>query len=435
MTPATGTAIPFRTQMLVYLVAFFTGSQVLIVSVVIPLWALALGASPVMIGIIIAARQALVIMFAVHGGALQDRHGPRAVIMVMGVSGACVFLLYPLAPFVWTTILLQMISGFLEVTGWIGAQALAGGLLRASATYTGRMTAAARFGGFVAPVMAGLAWEHLGHHFAFVAIAGWVFMATVTAFFLPDTRPKHDEKPTEEPLRKDAAAASAEKVRRPGGAEISPRGFLPNLSDYVTTYRLLLLAPVALVICCTFMRQAGSGIQNSFYGVWLNEHGVAASTIGLLLGLSNAVSAVAALTVGWTSARVRGHWLLIAMTILAVAAIAITPLLGGFIALAIFIGLRGWGQGYNFPLMLTIASQAVGPHLQGRVAALRITFNKFGGTLVPIVMGAIAEFVSLEYAFYLVGAVGIVALAGLGVWAARSPAFREEGAARASARA
>lgn len=419
---ATGTPIPFRTQMLVYLVACFTGSQVLIVSVVIPLWALALGASPVMIGVVIAARQVLVIMFAVHGGALQDRYGPRAVIMVMGTAGACVFMLYPLFPVVWATIALQMVSGFLEVTGWIGAQALVGGLLRGEATYTGRMTAAARIGGFASPILAGLAWQHLGTPLAFFAVSGWVLMGSVMAYFLPDTRPAAEQKPE----KRAAADAAAAKVQRPAGAETSPRGFLPNLSDYVTTFRLLTLAPVALVICCTFMRQAGSGIQNSFYGVWLNEHGTTATTIGLLLGLSNAVSAVAALTVGWTAARVRGHWLLIGMTIMAVVAIAITPMLGGFFALAFFMGLRGWGQGYNFPLMLTISSQAVGPHLQGRVAALRISFNKFGGTLVPIIMGAIAEFVGLRYAFFLVGAVGVVALAGLGVWAARSPAFRDE---------
>ncbi len=430
MTPATGTPVPFRTQFLVYLVAFFTGNQVLIVSVVMPLWAIALGASPVMIGLIISARQILVIAFSIHGGALQDRYGPRAVIMVMGVMGALTFAAYPLTPVVWATILLQMISGFLEVTGWIGAQALTGGLLRGEAKYTGRMTAATRVGGFCAPVLAGLAWEYLGPSAAFFSIAGWALMGTVVAYFLPDTRPapkkaKAAEAPPPQVQSAQLQSVQVQSVQRPGGPEISRHGMLPAFSDYVTTFRLLALAPVALVICCTFMRQAGSGIQNSFYPVWLNDIGLTATTIGLLLGISNAVAAVAALTVGWTSARIKGHWLLIGMTIMAVAAIAVTPLLAGFVMLAIFIGLRGWGQGYNFPLMLTISSQAVGPHLQGRMAALRISFNKFGGALVPFIMGAIAEFAGLEIAFYLVGIVGVIALLGLGVWTARSPAFRD----------
>ena len=46
MKAVTGAPIPFRTQMLVYLVAFFAGSQTVIVAVVMPLWALQLGATP-----------------------------------------------------------------------------------------------------------------------------------------------------------------------------------------------------------------------------------------------------------------------------------------------------------------------------------------------------------------------------------------------------
>ncbi len=419
-------AIALRTQLLVYAVAFFVGSQVLIVSVIIPLWALHLGASPVMIGLIVSARQVLVVAFSIHGGALQDRFGPRAVIMVMGVAGAGVFLLYPLAPSASGAIALQMVSGFLEVTGWIGAQALVGVLLRGQTVYAGRLTAATRLGGFAAPILAGLAWTYMGATLAFVATALWVLMGTATAFLLPDTRPKRE--PAE--AAPESGPAASETASGPEPRPEHRPGILPSLADYITTFRLLALAPVALVMACTFMRQAGSGIQNSFYGVWLKEVGFDASSIGLLLGISNGVSAFAALTVGWLSARVRGHWLLIAMTMLAVVAIAITPLLGSFFALAVAISLRGIGQGYNFPLMLSIASQAVDYNLQGRVAALRLSFNKFGSALVPVIMGAVAEFVSLENAFYLVGAMGVVALFGLGIWAARSPAVAGERAAR-----
>jgi MFS family permease len=417
----TGGAIALRTQLLVYAVAFFTGSQVLIVSVLLPLWALSLDASPVVIGLIISARQVLVVAFSIHGGALQDRFGPRAVIIVMGIAAAVVYVLYPLTPTVWGTVALQMVSGFLEVTGWIGAQTLVGGLLRGEPVYAGRMTAATRLGGFCAPILAGLSWQYFGPTFAFVATAGWVLVGTAIAWMLPDTRPKPaPAQPVQTPEAEPAPAPSPA-----AGAVSKGPSMLPSFSDYVTAFRLLALPAVALVIACTFMRQAGSGVQNSFYGVWLKQAGFDAGAIGLLLGISNGISAFAALSVGWFSKRVKGHWLLIAMTMMAVVAIAVTPLLGTFFALAIAIGLRGVGQGYNFPLMLTIASRAVGPELQGRVAALRISFNKFGSSLVPFFMGAVAEFAGLEMSFYLIGAIGVVALMGLGVWAAQSPAFRD----------
>jgi fucose permease len=66
----------------------------------------------------------------------------------------------------------------------------------------------------------------------------------------------------------------------------------------------------------------------------------------------------------------------------------------------------------------------VGPHLQARVVALRISFNKFGGALVRFIMGAVAEFTGIEYAFYIIGTAGVLALIGLGIWAGLSPAFK-----------
>ena len=171
------------------------------------------------------------------------------------------------------------------------------------------------------------------------------------------------------------------------------------------------------------MRQTGTGIQSSFYGVWLKEIGFEAGTIGFLIGISSLAAAFAALAVGKLSRRFADHWLLIAAVVAAIAAIAVTPLLDTMTLLVIAICIRGVGQGLNLSLMMTIAARAVGADLQGRVAALRITFNRLGGALVPLVMGAVAEFAGLENAFYAMGAVGIVAVAALSAWIARTPSF------------
>ncbi|MDX1484401.1 MAG: MFS transporter [Alphaproteobacteria bacterium] len=391
-----GAPIPFRLQANVYGVAFFAGSQFLLISVIMPLWALELGASPFFIGLIISSRQILVITLSIHGGTLLDRFGPRLVIMCLGFAGAGLTLLFPLLPFLWACIVLQMATGFAEVTCWIGAQALTGGLLRGRPDYAGRMTAASRIGGFCGPILVGMTWEILGTFAAFAFVAAWVASFALVAWFLPETD--------------HSSTRVQEETRR--------RSVLPSLSDYATTFRLLVLPAVALVIATTFMRQAGSGIQSSFYVVWIKEIGFTASTIGLLIGISNAAAAIAALTTGALTRRFAADLLLIVMTILSVAAIAITPMLGSLIALSIAIGFRGVGQGLNLPLMLSIASQAVGSHLQGRVAALRLSFNKFGGAIVPFVMGAIAEMAGLEWSFYIVGIVGVGSLTLLGLWVA-----------------
>ena len=112
--------------------------------------------------------------------------------------------------------------------------------------------------------------------------------------------------------------------------------------------------------------------------------------------------------------------------VLGISAIAITPLLGTLELLIVAIALRGVGQGLNLPLMMTIGSRAVGFHLQGRMAALRISFNRFGGALVPLGMGALAEFIGLEYAFYVVGVAGVGMVGGLAVWVFIAKPFETE---------
>ena len=400
MTQLPRTSYPWSLQAPIYAVAFFTGNLLPMVSVVMPLWALELGAGPLVIGLIISSRQVLVVALSIHGGALQDRLGPRRVIMVLGLAGAAAVGLIPVFAFIWAAIVLQMLSGFAESTNWIGAQALVGRLLRGQPVYAGRLTASARVGGFIGPVSTGLAWEHFGPFAAFGFVALWIVCGAAAAWFLPDER-------SAEPCETSTWASDV----------------MPKLSDYKTAFRLLLLPAVALVIMATVMRQTGTGIQSSFYGVWLKEIGFTAGTIGFLIGFSSAVAAGSALTIGPWSRRFADHWVLLAMIVIAIVAIAITPLLDTLALLIVAIAIRGFGQGLNLPLMMSIAARAVGLELQGRVAALRISFNRFGGALVPLAMGALAEVIGLEYAFYAIGASGVALVGLLAIWVASAPGF------------
>ena len=401
MTEPDGTPIPGRVQAPVYALAFCYGNIMPMAAVVVPLWALELTSSPLLIGLVVASRQFLVVTLSIYGGALLDRAAPQKVILALAAVAAASFALFPALPFVWAAVLLQMVSGFAETTNWIGAQALFGRVLKGRPVYAGRLTAAARTGGFIGPFLVGLVWQYSGPTGAFLLLAGWVMAGAAAALFLPRVK-------------------ASDESDRPGRRA---SGVMPRLSDYTSAFRMLALPAVALVVMATLMRQTGTGIQSSFYGVWLKEIGFEAGTIGFLIGISSLAAAFAALAVGKLSRRFADHWLLIAAVVAAIAAIAVTPLLDTMTLLVVAICIRGVGQGLNLSLMMTIAARAVGADLQGRVAALRITFNRLGGALVPLVMGAVAEFAGLENAFYAMGAVGIVAVAALSAWIARSPSF------------
>ena len=403
----------WRMQAPIYATAFFTGNVFPMMHVLMPLWALQLTDSPLIIGLIISSRQLLPVLLSIHGGALLDRFGPRRVIMVLGTAGALGTALFPALPFVWAAILLQILTGFGETTNWIGVQSAVGTILKGHSIFAGRMTASARTGGFIGPIVAGTAWQVFGPYGGFLFLAGWLFCGAVASSFLPRHETEHGK---DHGTTHGAGEGKGAETDAPPPAR-RRADVMPRMSDYRDTFRLLMLSGVALVITATFMRQTGSGIQSSFYGVWLKQElGLTGSTIGFLIGFGNAVSALAALTIGPLTRRYAEHWLLLVMVGLAIVSMAVTPMLHGIVLLAVVIGLRGASQGLNLPLMMSISSRAVPLTLQGRVAALRISFNRLGSALFPIGMGALAEVVGLEEAFYLIGGTGVLLIVGLGLW-------------------
>lgn len=414
----------WRLQGAVYGTAFFNGSVQTMAALIVALLVVGLiGAElPFLIALVIASRQILTVTMSIHGGALMDHFGTRRIAIVFGLVGGAAAVLYPILPtafgvapagagaaappwlFIAAIILLQMISGYAEGTGWIGTQTLVGQLLKGHPVYAGRMTFTARIGGILGPFAIGAAWDGWGPWGGFGFLAVWILCGVGAAVLLPES------------------ANGAPRKGEPATAEI-----MPKAADYAATLRTLLVPAVAMVILITMMRQTGSGVQSSFYVVWLNQEiGLSGTMIGTLIGAGNAAAAVAALATGPLTRRFRPHWLLIFTIALSIVGIAVTPALGDFYALLLIaMCVRGIGQGLNLPLMITILARSVPAGLLGRVTAMRISFNRFGGAVVPLVMGALAEIVGIANSFYIIGAVGVALLALLSLWVATSPAFKQ----------
>ena len=428
-------------QSAVYGTAFFNGTVQSMGSTIVALLVVALIDKnlALLIGIILASRQFLTVTLSVYAGSLMDNFGTKRVIIAFGFVGVLAAIAYPAISLIFgvkvgaslqnpgTTIILavilvQMISGWCEATAWIGSQTLVGQLMKGHPVYAGRMTFVARIGGFLGPPAIGYAWDFWGAWGGFGFLAIWIVGGMIAASFLPDTRAATQEfrENTDNPTL-NIPKENTTPTRRQ--------------SSYGETLRLLLIPAVAMVIMVTVMRQTGSGVQSSFYVVWLSEHvGIEGSTIGWLIGAANGASAIAALCTGPLMKKYSAHWLLILMVTISVVAIAVTPLFGTtfttllFMALMSGICVRGFAQGLNLPLMMIILSRNVAPHLQGRVTALRISFNRFGGLLVPPGMGALADMKvvgGLANAFYIVGMAGVFALGALSLWVLFSPSFKK----------
>jgi predicted MFS family arabinose efflux permease len=95
-----------------------------------------------------------------------------------------------------------------------------------------------------------------------------------------------------------------------------------------------------------------------------------------------------------------------------IAAIAVTPLVGGFLVLlALAAIVRGIAQGVSQPLMYSILGRASTRH--GASVGLRTAVVRLASIVTPAAMGVAAESWGIEVSFYVVGGVLLLASAAL----------------------
>ncbi len=96
-----------------YTAAFFSVAILPMANLLVPLWALTIGASPFEIGMVMGARALLPFLFAIHAGALVDRIGTRQVMIFSALASAGLSLLYPVLP--WIGALIALVVFFRRV--------------------------------------------------------------------------------------------------------------------------------------------------------------------------------------------------------------------------------------------------------------------------------------------------------------------------------
>jgi MFS family permease len=371
--------VPRRLELAIYGAATFSNSLGYMVMVAVPLLLVSLGLSPLMVGIVLGSRHLLVLFCSIHGGAMMDRLDTRRVMLIFAWVTVVLPLAYPLFPFVFALIVIQMAAGYCTSIGWIGAQALIGQTLRGSPVHTGRMDAVIRIGALTGPPLTGAAWDAAGPWAAFGVLSLWGVGLLVSCLALPGGGT--------------------------GGAKtaVTWRDFLPRASDYGVALALLTLPLVATVILVALLRISSFSIQASFYVVWLDGQGYTGTMIGVLLGAYSLFGGGASLSVGALVKRVPAVWLMIVMVGITILSVTATPALGAYWALFIAISLNGAAYGLTQPLMIILMSRGSGAADQGKAVGLRTSANRLAATLIPPVMGAVAQFAGLDASFYIVG--------------------------------
>ena len=394
--------IPWQTQAAIYGAGLFSFTMVLISSLIVTLLAVQLTKSEFLIGLIVGSRYFLTLALSIHGGALMDRLGTRRVMIAFALVAAVAPLLFPLAlllPFgaaIILIILLQMLAGVSDAMVWVGAQALSGHIMKGHRLYVGRMTAIVRLGAFFGPIIFGYIWDQTGVTTTFVLMALWSALGFWCVLKIPPT--------------------SQEEII-PKNAKLNLSDIIPRMNDYITASRLIAIPAVALILLVTMVRIGATGIQSSFYVVFLRDIEISAAMIGVLIGIAQLLASVGSLSASSIARMIHPHWLVIYAVFMTVITIAITPVLvfGApmwltLLLLATIIGVRGLCLGISQPMEISILGQAVATTEQGVGAGLRTTVNRLASSVVPPLMGAVAELVGIRNSFFIMGALLLIIL-------------------------
>ncbi len=382
-----------------YATGFFCDSYTELFTLIVPLWAVYLGMTPLEIGILVGARAFLPFFLAIHGGVLIDRFGTRRVMII--VSAVCLLVppLFPVMPWYGVMLLLQTAGGLAGTWAWVGAQAQAIQVSNADTAFVSRWAFFARIGAMSGPVVLGVSWDVLGPVPSFVIAGVWGGAFLVTSLLIPET----------------GGGVSTGDKKPFRMADIAPR-----LSDYIGAIALMAIPAVTLVVAASFIRASSANIQNSFYVVYLQEIDLSGSLIGTLIALTQIAAGFGTLTGGWIERLLKPQTALLVTVFFSVVFITITPLLGGiFILLAAAVIARGFFQGVSQPIMFTYLSRAVGMAEQATSIGLRTTVNRLAVLILPVLMGAVAEVWGVGPSFLVMGGLLLAMLGGIVIWLKR----------------
>lgn len=412
--------------------------------VVVPVFVTSLDLSYFWVGVVLGCRPFLSLFLAIHAGSLMDRIGGRRVMIFFGAIGVIAPLMYPVAPWLgWIGILViaQMLAGLADSMGWLGAQTLIGQHMKGRTKYTGRLSAIIRIGHAIAPIMVGIAWDNWGAWAAFSLMSLWNGGFLVCALLLPSGTLQDQDR-----RRTDSAAGASPRI--------GWRDIMPNPADYVSAFRLLAIPAVAATVMVGMMPHVGNYVQSTFYIVWLEQSGITGTMIGILISIASVGAASGSLLAARLRRYFSPYWLFWSVVWVGILLICVTPLVGSdavtapiyaalsplnamqdvfhitpliavFFAFAAVLLIRAGFNGIQQPLVISLVLTTAGPEAQGQAVGLRATANRITSIGAPITMGAIAEWLGLEAAFYAIAALSTVMLLLMAVYIVRHPEIHE----------
>jgi MFS family permease len=364
--------------------------------VVVSLDALALGASPAVVGVLMALFAILPMLLSVAAGRLADRVGPRRP-MLWGSAGCALAALLPAGfPGLPALFAASMIAGVSFMLFQVPAQRAIGDLGSAADRAANFSWYALAFSvsGFVAPLIAGFAIDRLGFRWAFALLAAFPVAAAVVLatrrVALPQVHPPHADEPS--------------------------RSMLDLLRHPMLRRLLLLNALFAL----------GWDLHTIFVPIYGTRIGLSAAEIGGVLSAFAAATFVVRLAVPWLGRDLPPPMRVLRIALFMAGAVyAAFPFTSSTLALIVLSFVLGLGLGLGQPMVMSLLHDHAPAGRVGETVGLRMSLIQTMAVAVPLVFGTLGTTVGLVPVF---GAVGL--FLGLGGLAARRATSRDASGVR-----
>jgi MFS family permease len=340
----------------------------------VSLEALARGASPFVVGVLIALYSLLPMLLAVAAGRMSDRVGVRRP-MVAGsagiAAGAVLPFLFPGLPALFVAATLVGVS---FMTFQVAAQNATGelGAPGERARSFSLLALGYSTSGFLGPLAAGFAIDHFG----FAATFGMFALVPLVPFAV--LRSRRLVLPPPHPARPERAS---------GGVRA------------LLTHRTL-----RRVFAINVLLALGWDLHTVFVPIYGAKIGLSASQVGVILAAFAAATFVVRFAMPAISRRANEHQVLAAALLVAAAAYAAFPFVERAGALMTVSFCLGLGLGCGQPMVMSLLHAHAPPGRMGEAAGVRMSLVNAMSVAVPLVFGALGASVGIGPVFWTVGA-------------------------------
>lgn len=338
-----------------------------------PLYSVALGASPAVIGAVIAAAFLFPLFLAVPVGSLVDRFGPRGMLLTGALLvGASPFLV-PLFPGFASLGAVQVLGGLGQLLSVVAAQSMVAGLAggRARERNFSWYSTFVSIGQLLGPLTAGFAVDLYGFEAAY-ALSGAIALLAVVL--------------------------TARLGRAPNPSASASTGFPTPVQ-----MRRLLGRPgvqLSLLVSGTLMIPL-LGYQ-SFLPAYLDLLAYPASAIGAIISLRALITIAVRPFMPAIIRLLGGRFLTLvvttAMTAVGLAGVFHAGSLLALVLVALFVGV---GAAIAQPLTMVAVVEGVEPEQRGTAFGLRLSANRLLQVLGPLALGLMAQAVGYRWMFPL----------------------------------